>query len=66
MHSGGETFSKLALAQAWIKRRKAELEEARAQGRLNSSRMAVGELLQTYAEQAQGISERGRSAKRYR
>ena len=26
VHSEGETFGKLALAQAWIKRREAELE----------------------------------------
>lgn len=63
VHSEGETFSKLALAQAWIKRREAELEGARAQGRLVSRRMTVGELLTAYAEQAQGISEWGRSKK---
>lgn len=63
VHTEAQTFSKRALAQAWLKRREAELEAARASGQLALKRVTVEELLQAYIEQTQGISEWGRSKK---
>ena len=61
VHSETETFTRKALAQAWIKRREAELQGARATGALKAAKVTVGELLDDYVRQAEGITEWGRS-----
>ena len=63
MHTESQTFTKKALAQAWMKRREAVLQEQRATGVLNQDLVTVGDLLDTYMQQAQGITDWGRSKK---
>lgn len=63
VHTEAQTFSKRALAQAWLKRREAELEAARSSGQLAVAPVTVGEILKTYVEQSTGITEWGRSKK---
>ena len=61
VHMQAQTFTKKALAQAWLKRREAELEVARATGVLNQKKLTVGDLLNSYVKQAKGITEWGRT-----
>lgn len=61
VHTEAQTFTRKALAQAWLKRREAQLQEARALGTLQAAKVTVGELLDSYVAQAEGITEWGRS-----
>ena len=61
VHSEAQTFTRKALAQAWLKRRESELDGARAAGSLGAKKVTVGELLESYTAQAEGITEWGRS-----
>lgn len=61
VHTQAQTFTKKALAQAWLKRREAELQVARATGVLNQKKLTVGDLLNSYAKQTKGITEVGDS-----
>lgn len=63
VHTEAQTFTKKALAQAWMKRREAVLEEQRALGVLNQDKVTVGDLLEAYVQQSEGITEWGRSKK---
>ncbi len=63
VHSEAQTFTKKALAQAWLKRREADLEAQRATGVLKQKKMTIGELLDAYVRQAEGITDWGRSKK---
>lgn len=63
VHTEAQTFTKKALAQAWIKRREAALQEQRANGLFNQLRLTVGDLLDAYVQQSDGITEWGRSKK---
>lgn len=63
MHTESQTFTKKALAQAWLKRRESELQQARATGVLRQKLFTVGDLLDSYVSQAHGITEWGRSKK---
>lgn len=61
VHSEAQTFTRKALAQAWLKRRESELEVARAAGSLGTKKVTVGDLPESYTAQAEGITEWGRS-----
>lgn len=61
VHTEAQTFTRKALAQVWLKRRETELQEARAGGALRSAKVTVGELLDSYTAQADGITNWGRS-----
>lgn len=61
VHTEAQTFTRKALAQAWLKRRESDLEVARAAGSLGAKKVTVGQLLDSYAAQAVGITEWGRS-----
>ncbi|MGU3628109.1 site-specific integrase [Comamonas sp. C24C] len=61
VHSEAQTFTRKALAQSWLKRRESELEVARASGSLGKKKVTVGDLLEGYTTQAEGITEWGRS-----
>ena len=61
VHSEAQTFTRKALAQTWMKRRESELETARAAGNLASKKVTVGQILDSYTDQAEGITEWGRS-----
>lgn len=61
MHTEAQTFTKKALAQTWLKRREAELQQARATGVLRQKLFTVGDLLDSYVRQAHGITEWGRT-----
>lgn len=63
VHTESQTFSRKALAQAWMKRREADLQEQRANGTFNQPLVTVGEMLDSYVKQAEGITEWGRSKK---
>lgn len=63
VHTEAQTFTKKALAQAWLKRREADLQEQRATGVLQKERITVGDLLECYVQQSHGITEWGRSKK---
>lgn len=63
VHTEAQTFTKKALAQAWLKRREAVLQEARAMGALPKEKITVGQLLDAYVQQSKGITEWGRSKK---
>lgn len=59
VHTEAQTFTKKALAQAWLKRREAVLQEARAMGALPKEKITVGQLLDAYVQQSKGITEWG-------
>lgn len=61
VHTEAQTFTRKALAQAWLKRREAELQEARAKGALGSKKVTAGEILDSYTAHAEGITVWGRS-----
>lgn len=63
VHTEAQTFTKKALAQAWMKRREAVLEEQRASGGFSKDKITVGDLLDAYVQQSEGITEWGRSKK---
>ena len=63
MHTEAQTFTKKALAQAWLTRREAALQEARATGVFGQAKFTVGDLLDAYVQQSKGITEWGRSKK---
>lgn len=63
VHTEAQTFTKKALAQAWLKRREAVLQEQRANGTLEQPLITVGDLLAAYVQQSKGITEWGRSKK---
>lgn len=63
VHTEAQTFTKKALAQAWLTRREAALQEARATGVLGQRKFTVGDLLTAYVQQSEGITEWGRSKK---
>lgn len=56
-----QTFSKKALAQAWMTRREAELQKARATGVPHVRKVTIGEVLDAYVKQSEGITDWGRS-----
>lgn len=63
VHTESQTFTKKSLATVWLKRREAELQQQRATGLLHQPKHTVGDLLDAYVAQSQGITEWGRSKK---
>ncbi|MEJ2800654.1 site-specific integrase [Comamonadaceae bacterium PP-2] len=62
VHSEAQTFSRKALAQAWITRREAELQTLRATGgTIRREAITIGAILDAYVQQAEGITPWGRS-----
>lgn len=61
VHTEAQTFTRKALAQAWLKRRESELEEARSVGALRTKKVTVGQILDSYVARAKGITDWGRS-----
>lgn len=59
--SESQTFSKKAMAQAWLTRREAELQKARATGEPETRKVTIGEILEAYVQQAEGVTAWGRS-----
>ena len=63
VHTEAQTFTRKALAQAWLTRKEAGLQVSRAAGDVNLRKVTAGELLDSYVQQAEGITEWGRSKK---
>ncbi len=61
VHNETQTFPKKALAQAWIKRREAELQQQKATGVVNLNRVTIEEILEAYVKQAEGVTRWGRT-----
>lgn len=61
VHTEAQTFTKKALAQVWLTKREASLQEARARGELGRDKVTVGDLLDYYVQQAKGVTDWGRS-----
>lgn len=61
VHNETQTFPKKALAQAWVKRREAELQQQKATGVVNLSRVTIAEILEAYVTQAEGVTDWGRA-----
>lgn len=59
--SESQTFNKKALASAWMTRREAELQRVRATGAPEVRKVTIGEILEAYVKQAEGITNWGRS-----
>lgn len=61
IHSESETFSRKQLAQEWMRRREAELDQLRARGQLNGSKLTLGDLVQWYRDTVGPSAAWGRS-----
>lgn len=61
IYSESQTFTRKSLAQDWMRRRELELQEQRARGDDLSLRMTVADLIDSYSNAAQGITDWGRS-----
>ena len=60
-HSESKTFTRRALAQEWLRRREAEIEEAQAAGQPVQGLITLKQILQDYVSDAKGIVAWGRS-----
>ena len=60
-HSESKTFTRRALAQEWLRRREAEIEEAQATGLPVQGLVTLKQILQDYVSDAKGIVAWGRS-----
>ena len=60
-HSESKTFTRRALAQEWLRRREAEIEEAQATGQPIQGLVTLKQILQDYVSDAKGIVAWGRS-----
>jgi hypothetical protein len=59
--SESKTFTQRALAQEWLRRREAEVEEAQATGQPVQGLVTLKQILQDYVSDAKGIVAWGRS-----
>ncbi|MEG0052102.1 MAG: hypothetical protein RR715_02450 [Comamonas sp.] len=59
VHTEAQTFTKKALPQAWLTRREAAMQEARATGVFGQAKFTVRDLLDAYVKQSKGITEWG-------
>ncbi|MFD2754250.1 site-specific integrase [Comamonas terrae] len=60
-YSESKTFTRRALAQEWLRRREAEIEEAQATGQPVQGLITLKQILQDYVSDAKGIVAWGRS-----
>lgn len=61
IHSETETFNRKQLAQEWMRRREAELDQLRARGQLTTSKYTLGDLVKWYRDTVVPTAEWGRT-----
>lgn len=61
IHSETETFGRKALAQAWMRRREAELDQHRARGTLQGAKTTLASLIKWYRETVGPTAKWGRT-----